>query len=429
MKDTDLSLCQLLDPAVLANPYPLYQRLRENDPVHWDPFLHAWVVTRYPDVITVLHKYSADRTPTPQQLSAMGCAELNPIASVMVKQMLFMDAPAHTRLRSLAATAFSPRRVEVLRSHIQDIADRLIDGLIDGLIRKRSSGRMDVIKDFAEPFPAIVTAEMLGVPVSDHEQLKGWSADFAEMLGNFQHNPDRVQRVLKSVEEMTLYFRAAIREMERNPREGLIHALMTAEIDGARLTEEEVIANCIVTMVGGQETTTNLIGNGLLTLLRHPEEMRRLREEPALIQSAVEELLRYESPSQHTARLAPDDVMLGGKQIRKRQAVIAVMAAGNRDPERFPDPDRLDLERKDNRHLAFGWAAHFCFGAPLARMEGQIAFATLLRRIAHIEIEPEPAEVPLVWRQNLGLRGLQSLPVRFSAQAPVATEPLQLATA
>jgi hypothetical protein len=429
MKDTDLSLCQLLDPAVLANPYPLYQRLRENDPVHWDPFLHAWVVTRYPDVITVLHKYSADRTPTPQQLSAMGCAELNPIASVMVKQMLFMDAPAHTRLRSLAATAFSPRRVEVLRSHIQDIADRLIDGLIDGLIRKRSSGRMDVIKDFAEPFPAIVTAEMLGVPVSDHEQLKGWSADFAEMLGNFQHNPDRVQRVLKSVEEMTLYFRAAIREMERNPREGLIHALMTAEIDGARLTEEEVIANCIVTMVGGQETTTNLIGNGLLTLLRHPEEMRRLREEPALIQSAVEELLRYESPSQHTARLAPDDVMLGGKKIRKRQAVIAVMAAGNRDPERFPDPDRLDLERKDNRHLAFGWAAHFCFGAPLARMEGQIAFATLLRRIAHIEIEPEPAEVPLVWRQNLGLRGLQSLPVRFSAQAPVATEPLQLATA
>jgi cytochrome P450 len=267
------------------------------------------------------------------------------------------------------------------------------------------------------------------VPVSDHEQLKGWSADFAEMLGNFQHNPDRVQRVLKSVEEMTLYFRAAIREMERNPREGLIHALMTAEIDGARLTEEEVIANCIVTMVGGQETTTNLIGNGLLTLLRHPEEMRRLREEPALIQSAVEELLRYESPSQHTARLAPDDVMLGGKKIRKRQAVIAVMAAGNRDPERFPDPDRLDLERKDNRHLAFGWAAHFCFGAPLARMEGQIAFATLLRRIAHIEIEPEPAEVPLVWRQNLGLRGLQSLPVRFSAQAPVATEPLQLATA
>ena len=411
MNETDLSLCQLLDPAVLANPYPLYQRLRENDPVHWDPFLHAWIVTRYPDVITVLHKYSADRTPTPEQLSAMGCDALNPIAKVMVKQMLFMDAPAHTRLRSLAATAFSPRRVEILRTHIQEIAERLIDGLA-----RRSS--IDIITDFAEPFPAIVTAEMLGVPVSDHEQLKNWSADFAEMLGNFQHNPDRAQRVLKSVEEMTVYFRSAIREMESCPREGLIYSLMTAEIDGARLTEEEVIANCIVTMVGGQETTTNLIGNGLLTLLRHPGQLERLRTEPTLLQSAVEELLRYESPSQHTARLAPDDVMLGGKQIRKRQAVIAVMAAGNRDPERFPDPDRLDLERKDNRHLAFGWAAHFCFGAPLARMEGQIAFETLLRRMPHIEWDHSP----LKWRENLGLRGLQNLPV-------ILTPPHQLAAA
>jgi hypothetical protein len=410
MTEADLSLCQLLDPAVLADPYPLYRRLREHDPVHWDPFLHAWIVTRYPDVITVLHKYSADRTPTPEQLSAMGCEALNPIAKVMVKQMLFLDAPAHTRLRSLAATAFSPRRVEILRTHIQEIAEKLVDGLA-----QRSS--FDVVADFSEPFPAIVTAEMLGVPVEDHEQLKNWSADFAEMLGNFQHNPDRAQRVLKSVEEMTLYFRAAIREMERVPREGLIYSLMTAEVDGARLTEEEVIANCIVTMVGGQETTTNLIGNGLLTLLRHPAELQRLRHEPALLISAVEELLRFESPSQHTARLAPEDTMLGGKLIKKRQAVIAVMAAGNRDPERFADPDRLDLERKDNRHLAFGWAAHFCFGAPLARMEGQIAFETLLRRIPHIEL----TGAPLTWRQNLGLRGLQSLPVNLTPVAELAT--------
>ncbi len=416
MNEADLSLCQLLDPAVLADPYPLYRRLREHDPVHWDPFLHAWVVTRYPAVITVLHKFSADRTPTPEQLSSMGCESLNPIAKVMVKQMLFMDAPAHTRLRSLAATAFSPRRVEAMRAHVQDIAERLIDDLIEKRTSAQTGGQMDIVTDFAEPFPAIVTAEMLGVPIADHVQLKDWSADFAEMLGNFQHNPDRSQRVLKSVEEMTLYFRAAIREMEKNPREGLIYALMTAEIDGARLTEEEVIANCIVTMVGGQETTTNLIGNGLLTLLRHPDQLRRLRDEPALLQPAVEELLRFESPSQHTARLAPDDVVLGGRQIRKRQAVIAVMAAGNRDPERFPDPDRLDLERKDNRHLAFGWAAHFCFGAPLARMEGQIAFETLLRRIPKIEID----DVPLVWRQNLGLRGLQSLPVHFCAEPALA---------
>jgi len=306
MSATDLSLCQLLDPKVLANPYPLYQRLREQDPVHWDPFLHAWVVTRYPDVITVLHKYTADRTPTPEQLSAMGCSSLNPIAQVMVKQMLFMDGAAHTRLRTLAAAAFSTRRVEAMRAHIQEIAHRLIDGFA-------SKERVELISEFAEPLPAIVTAELLGVPVADYPQLKDWSATFAEMLGNFQHNPDRAPRVLQAVEEMTLYFRAAIRELKKTPREGLIQSLLTAEVNGERLTEEEVIANSIVTMVGGQETTTNLIGNGMLTLLRHPESLAELRDNPALIQPAVEELLRFESPSQHTARLAPADVVLGGQ--------------------------------------------------------------------------------------------------------------------
>jgi pimeloyl-[acyl-carrier protein] synthase len=407
MLDTALSLCQLLDPEVLANPYPLYRTLREQDPVHWDPFLHAWVVTRYADVITVLHRFVADRTPTPEQLSAMGCSGLNPIAQVMVKQMLFMDGAAHTRLRTLAAGAFSTRRVELMRAHIQDIADGLIDGLAE-------RGNVDLISEFAEPLPAIVTAELLGVPTRDYPQLKEWSSIFAEMLGNFQHNPDRSARVLRAVNDMTMYFRAAIRQLQRQPREGLVHSLMTAEIDGERLTEEEVIANSIVTMVGGQETTTNLIGNGMLTLLRHPEEMRRLHQEPALIQPAVEELLRYESPSQHTARLAPADLVMGGKEIKKRQAVIAVMAAGNRDPERFPDPDRLDLARQDNRHLAFGWAAHFCFGAPLARMEGQIAFATLLRRLPQLDLVQGAA---LVWRENLGLRGLKALPVRFGVPA------------
>jgi cytochrome P450 len=269
---------------------------------------------------------------------------------------------------------------------------------------------MDVIADFASPAPAIVTAEMFGIPVSDHGQLKDWSADFAEMLGNFQHNPDRFPRVLRSLDNMCSYFRAAMQQQRNEPRDGLIQAMMAAEVDGNRLTEEEIVANLIVTMVGGQETTTNLIGNGLLTLLRNPAEMERLRADPTLIPSAVEELLRYESPSQHTARLAPDDVELGGKQIRKRQAVIAVMGAGNRDPERFPDPDRLDLARKDNRHLAFGWAAHFCFGAALARLEGQIAFSTILRRLPELKLDES---VPLVWRHNLGLRGLTALHVRF----------------
>lgn len=396
------SLCELLKPEVLANPYPLYHRLREHDPVYWDPFLSAWVVTRYADVITVLHKYSADRTPTPEQLTAMGLDEIAPIARLMVKQMLFMDAPAHTRLRSLAAFAFTPARIAVLRSQIQAITESLMDAIAD---RERA----DILADFARPMPAIITARMLGVPVEDHEKLTLWSSDFAEMLGNFQHNPERVQRVLRSVENLIAYFRQAIVKQAKHPREGLIQSFMQAETGGVRFTEEEIVANCIVTMVGGQETTTNLIANGLLTLIRNPDDMERLRQDPSIIPSAVEELLRYESPSQHTARLAPDNVELGGKHIRKRQAVIAVMAAGNRDPARFADPDRLDLTRQNNQHLAFGWAAHFCFGAPLARMEGQIAFETILRRLSDITLEPGP----LSWRANLGLRGLTALPIRF----------------
>jgi len=402
--DKALSLYHLLDPEVLANPYPLYHRLRNEDPVHWDPFLHAWVVTRYADVIHVLHHFSANRTPTPEQLSAMGLAAMNPIAQVMVRQMLFLDPPNHTRLRALASAAFTVRRVERMRSHIQEIMDHLLDAVA-------SKGRMDLVADFASPAPAIVTAELLGVPVADHQQLKEWSADFAEMLGNFQHNPDRFPRILRSVENMCSYFRSAMQEQRVNPRDGLVSAMMAADVDGAKLTEDEIIANLIVTMVGGQETTTNLIGNGMLTLLYNPSIMERLRADSSLMPSAVEELLRYESPSQHTARLAPEDVEMGGKHIRKRQAVIAVMGAANRDPERFPEPDRLDIDRKDNRHVAFGWAAHFCFGAALARMEGQIAFETILRRLPGLTLD---TSIPLEWRHNLGLRGLTRLPISLT---------------
>lgn len=397
-----LSLYHLLDPEVLANPYPLYHRLRSEDPVHWDPYLHAWVVTRYADVITVFQRFSANRTFTPEQLAALGLQSLAPLAKVMVLQMLFLDPPAHARVRGLASKAFTARRVERLRLHIQEITNSLLDAVQD-------KGCMDMIKDLAYPLPAIVTAEMLGVPTSDWRQLTAWSADFAQVLGNFQHNPDSAPKVIKSLEEMTAYFRAAIREQKRHPRDGLISAYLNAEIAGDRFNEEEVVANTIVTMVGGQETTTNLIGNGVLTLLRHQDQLERLKADMSLIPSAVEELLRYESPSQHTARLAPDDVLLGDKLIRKRQAVIAVMGAANRDPERFPEPDRLDLGRQDNRHVAFAWAGHFCFGAPLARIEGQTAFATVLRRMPNIKLEPGP----IIWRENLGLRGLKALPVTF----------------
>ncbi len=401
-KNLSLSLYHLLDPEVLANPYPLYHRLRAEDPIHWDPYLHTWVVTGYADVMTVLQHFSASRTPTPQQLTAMGLSRLVPLAQVLVRQMLFLDGPAHARIRGLAAKAFTPHRVEALRSHIQEITDNLLDVVQD-------QGRIDVIADLADPLPAIVTAEMLGLPTSDWRQLTAWSTDFAEALGNFQHNPDHAPHVLRSLEEMCSYFRTAVQEHRQHPGDDLICALLNAELDGESLTEEEVVANSIMLMTGGQETTTNLIGNGTLSLLRHPDQFQKLRANPSLIHSAIEELLRYESPIQYTSRPAPEDIQMGGKTIRKGQAVIAVMGAANRDPERFPDPDQLDICRPDNRHLAFAWGAHFCFGAPLARLEGQIAFETMLRRMPNLSLVPGPVN----WRENLAFRGLTTLPVTF----------------
>lgn len=396
-----LSLYHLLDPEVLADPYPLYRRLREDDPVHWDPYLHAWVVTRYADVVSVLHHYRAARTYSPERLEELGMGELSPIAALMVRQMLFLDPPEHTRVRRLAAAAFTPRRVAVLREHIRQVTEGLVDALA-------INDRFEVMNGLANPLPAIVTAEMLGVPTADHELLKSWSQDFAEMLGNFQHNPGRAKKVLRTVEQMVAYFRAAVISEASKPTEGLINALAMAEVEGDRFSEEEIIANVIVTMVGGQETTTNLIGNGLLTLLRHPDQLERLRSDPALLESAVEELLRYESPSQHTARLAPAGAVLGDTEIPEGNAVIAVMGAGNRDPDRFSDPDRLELGREHNRHLAFGWAGHFCFGAPLARIEGQLAFESMLSRFSELALAPDQE---IRWRPNLGLRGLTELHV------------------
>jgi pimeloyl-[acyl-carrier protein] synthase len=402
--DSDLSLCRLTEPEIMASPYGLYRELRETDPVHWDPFLHAWVVTRYSDILIVLSRFSAERSLKPEELDAMGLGALKPIFQVVAEQMLFRDPPTHTRLRSLCAAAFTPARVSLLRQHIESIANKLVDRFVD-------TGTADIVSDLAAPMPAIVTAEMLGVPKSDYEKLKQWSIDFAEILGNFLHDPDRVARVAASVREMSEYFRAAIRRQKTDPQEGLILSMVQAQEDGTRLNEEEMIANIILTMIGGQETSTNLISSGLLTLLRHPDQMRVLLDDPSLIPMAVEELLRYESPIQHTARVAPEDVLLGGKLIRRGQSVVAVLAAGNRDPERFPNPDLLDLKRGDKAHLAFGWSAHFCFGAPLARVEGPIAFNVLLRRLRNLKL----ASQEFVWRENFGLRGLVAMRVHFDA--------------
>jgi len=402
--DEKLSLLRTLNPEALADPHALYRALREYDPVHWDPYMHAWVVTSYPEVISVITNYSSDRTPPVDYLDRLGLSFMKPFSEMMQRQMLFMDAPQHSRLRDLCSVAFTPRKVEELRRVIRSIADELIDKVV-------TCGRLDLIADFAAPLPAIMTAKLMGVPVEDHRQLGVWANDIAEVHGNFQHHPDRVREIVQSLQDMKTYLVDRMQELRKRPDNGLIYSLMTAEVDGQRLTDEEVIASTVVTIIGGHETTTNLIASGFLTLLRNPDSFEQLRSHPEIIASAVEELLRYESPVQHTARIAPADTDLGGKTIRKGAKVVAVLAAANRDPSRFSDPDRLDLLRPDNRHVAFGWAAHFCFGAPLARMEGQIAFNVLLRRL------PRPAVLDKIvdWRSNAGLRGLTMLNLSFDA--------------
>lgn len=399
-----LSLYRLYNPAVLADPYPLYALLRNEDPVHWDPFLHAWVVTRYPDVVTVLQSFSAKCAPAPQRMESMGLSALDRIGQIMVRQHLFMDPPDHTRLRAVCSQAFTPHRVERLRARIQEIVNSLLEPHLP-------LGRIELMRDLANPLPAIVSAGILGLPPSDHEQLKAWSADFAEVLGNFQHNPDHSLRMSRSLDETTSYFRDAIRQERKRPaNDSMISVLINAEVDGQRLTDEVIIANCILLMVGAQETTPNLIGNGMLTLLRNSGEFGRLRSNVSLLPSAIEEMLRFEAPSQHTTRIPQQDVRLGDKNIIAGQSVIAVMGAANRDPECFSDPDRFDIQRRDNKHLAFGAGAHYCFGAPLGRMEASIAFNTLIDGISDFRL----ASDRLIWRENVGLRGLAELPLLFT---------------
>jgi pimeloyl-[acyl-carrier protein] synthase len=403
-RDKDLSLLRMLSPEVLAEPSSFYRELRDHDPVHWDPYMHAWVVTAYREVVSVLMNCSADRTPAPAYLDRLGLSFMKPFAEVMLKQMMFMDGSPHARLRGICSEAFTPRKAESLRADVAAIAGQLLDKII-------ARGRLDMVADFANQLPAIVTARLLGVPAEDHGKLHAWVLDLAEVLGNFQHHPDRVVQIVRSLEDLKAYVAEKMEEMRRRPADGLIYSLMTAEFDGNRLSDEEVVANTIITLIGGHETTTNLIASGFLTLLRNPTSLEQLRQHPEIAASAVEELLRFESPVQHTARIAVEDLQLGGKRIAKGSRIVAVLAAANRDPNRFADPDHLDLIRADNRHVAFGWAAHFCFGAPLARVEGQVAFNVLLRRLKN----PVLLESELEWRQNAGLRGLRRLRIGFDS--------------
>jgi pimeloyl-[acyl-carrier protein] synthase len=400
--DKELSLLRFLSPEALADPHVLYRALREYDPVHWDPYTHAWVVTSYRESVQVLTEFSAERIPSAAYLQKLGLTTMSPFSDMMRMQMMFMDGPKHKQLRGVCSAAFMPNRVEKLGEEIESTANGLLDAVT-------ANGEMDLVADFADPLPSMISTRRIGIPPHDRAQVHLWIRDLSELFGNFQHDPERLAILLQSLHGLKAYLNGLLQGSHDHATAGMIQALATTRVDGEPLSTDEVIANIIITLVGGHETTTNLLASGFLTLMNNRAAFEQLRTHPELIHTAVEELLRYESPVQHTARIAPNDVELCGKKIAKGDRVVAVLAAANRDPAKFPDPDKLDLARTDNRHLAFGWASHFCFGAALARMEAHIAFPLLFRRL----LNPRLLDSHVAWRQNAGLRGLTRLPIAF----------------
>jgi cytochrome P450 len=303
--------------------------------------------------------------------------------------------------------AFTPRVVEGLRPRIQAIVDELLEAV-------GNVGTMEVVDDLAYPLPVRVICEMLGVPPSDHLRIKQWSSDVAralDMIGA-PGDPDVLARGQAGHHALAEYFMALLPERRAHPRDDLLSLLIAAEEQGDKLTEGELLVTCLLLFIAGHETTVNLIGNGLLALLRNPDQLQRLRMNPALLPTAVEELLRYDSPVQRTARIPNTDVEVGGRSIPRGTLVVAAIGAANRDPAHFPDPDRLDIGRADNRHIAFGFGIHYCLGAPLARLEGQIALGTLLRRFPSLALASQVAD----WRESSTLRGLRTLPVHFTTR-------------
>jgi cytochrome P450 len=384
-------------PAFRADPYSSYDALREAAPVfYWDAW-DIWFLSRYDDCSTLLRDARLGRG----DFGFEAPPEQRALFEMEGHWMLLKNPPDHTRLRGLVHKAFTPRIVEQMRDRIQAITDGLLDRML-------AHGRTDIVSDLAYPLPVTVIAELLGIPTQDHEQFHAWSDQLARSL-DLTDDPEVYNRASSAAVALTDYLRETIARRRRQPQDDLLSALFAAEDGGGRLTEDELYATCALLLVAGHETTVNLIGNGTLALLRHPDQLARLRAEPALIRPAVEELLRYDSPVQLTGRMVLADMEVRGQKLRAGQQVVFLFGAANHDPARFADPHTLDIAREPNQHLAFGGGIHYCLGAPLARLEAQIAFNTLLRRMPNLALEPEPP----VYRDNLTLRGLRALPVTF----------------
>jgi cytochrome P450 len=373
--------------------------MRREDPVHRSPD-GIWYLTRYADVEVALGdlRLSNDRERITASLAARdgNLRNLSRLTGRLGRVMTNTDPPDHARLRKLVNKAFTARRIEALRERIRSVVDELLDAAV------AAGPTMDVIGALASPLPTTVICELFGIPAEDREEV----GTFFRRLGDLGEDIEQAEAV---VDQFEVYLSRLIEERRREPADDLISALVTAQARGDQLTDEELLSTCFMLITAGDETTTNLIGNGTLALLRHPEELRRLREDPALIRPAVEELVRYDTPTQVIIRVVAEELRIGGRTLAEGDLVYLVLAATNRDPERFADPDRLDLRRAGNRHLAFGNGPHFCLGAPLARLEAEIAVGALVRRFPDLRLNSRT----LTWRPNPLQRRLAALPVAY----------------
>jgi len=393
----------MLSDEVCQNPYPFYHHMLRDYPVYWSSSTYSWYVFNYQDVSSLLRNphLSANRLqPIYNRMPAERQVQTKPLFDTFGRWTLLLDPPLHTKFRKLISAAFAPRLIEPMLGHISEVTEGLLDDVAH-------QAEIDIIHDIAYPLPAIVIAEMLGANPNDRDLLKQWSTDIAIFFGTGSLTDEILATSQRSVLSMTEYFRDILIERRKKPQPDLMTYLLASQIDGHSLSDDELLATCIMLLFAGHETTTNLIGNGMLALLRYESQLRLLRANQLLLKPAIEEILRFDSPVQRISRMASDDINLHGQQIMAGQRVTLVLGAANHDPAQFFEPSRFDITRSENRHLAFGFGPHFCIGAVLAREEGAIAIRQILERYPTLQLAtPEPLR-----NTNFAVRGLTSLPV------------------
>lgn len=402
-------LCDPLSPMTddfIQDPYPWYRRLREEEPVFWSEKSKQWILTRYDDVDSCIRNIKFGKKFQPAQrfwLTKILNPKHFPLISASSHFMLRQDPPDHTRLRGLVNKAFTPKMIEQLRPHIEIISNKLIDQI-------EKTGEIDLMTHFSFPLPVTVISEMLGVPPEDLHKIKRWSTPITfafDLGGNFDLG--KLLAANKAIGEMIDYLRPIAEDRRKNPKDDLISNLVAAEEEGSKLTLDELLANCVLLLLAGHETTVNLIGNGVLALLQHPDQLAMLKDNPALMPQAVDEILRWNSSVQLVRRIVLEDTEIRGKKLKKDDLMVLFVGSANRDPEMFSDPDKFDITRKDSKYLSFGAGIHHCLGWSLAKTEGEIAFATLFKRLPNLKLKNNNPR----FRRHPALRGLQELWVTY----------------